>query len=176
MDTLRKPFLILALVLISLAVLIEIGAVGFIGGTTGVSDTVIEATVREQAVSDLKDKSLKEREQEIQRRIQDVKQDMATNPARPGVGIPYLALVDLVVLFSAGLIGLSLVLKQSTQARVQGCVTLIFSLVLLLAVVVLLIVAISLLTFMLGLLASVLGIVAYIRCSPSSTRVARSSR
>jgi hypothetical protein len=154
MDTLRKPFLVLALVLIVLAVLIEMGAVGFIGGTT-VSDSVIETTIREQAADDLKDKPFTERELEIQRRIQRVKEEqLAESGARPGVGIPYLALLDLVVAFSAGLIGLSLVLKQSTQARVQGCATLIFSLLLLLAGIVLLIVAISLLLFMLGLLAS----------------------
>jgi hypothetical protein len=154
MDTLRKPFLVLALILIALAVLIEVGAVGFIGGTQ-VSDAVIETTVREQAAEDLRDKPLQERELEIQRRIQRVKEEqLAEGGARPGVGIPYLGLLDIVVLFTAGLIAASFIIKQSTQARLQGCATLLFSLILLLTGLVLLVVAITLLFFMLGLLAS----------------------
>lgn len=154
METLRKPFIILAIILISLAALIEIGAVGFVGGTT-VSDSVIETTIREQAADDLKNKTFQERELEIQNRVQKVKQQILTEGgARPGIGIPYLALLDVVVVFTAVLLGASLILKQSTQARLQGCATLIFSLILLLTGIILLITAISLLTFMLGLLAS----------------------
>jgi hypothetical protein len=162
MDTLRKPFLVLALLLITFAVLLEIGAVGFIGGTS-VSDAVIEATVREQASEDLKDKPPVERELEIQRRVQRVKDEqLAQGGSRPGIGIPYLGLLDIVVLFTAGLIASSFILKPSTQARLQGCATLIFSILLLLTGIVLLVVAITLLFFMLGLLASVFGIVTYI--------------
>jgi hypothetical protein len=165
MSTLRKPFLILAIVLIGLAVLIEIGAAGFIRGAQP-SDADIQATVIDQSFKDpSKDPPpvpIAQATVVIEQRVQSVKETLAEKGTQPGIGIPYLALVDGVVLFTVGLIGLSLVMKQSTEARVQGCLTLIFGILLLLLGVILLIVAITFLFYLLGLLGSVFGIVVYI--------------
>jgi hypothetical protein len=164
-STLRKPFLILAIVLIAIAVLIEIGAGGFIHGAQP-SDAEIQATVIDQSFKDpSKDPPPFPIEQAtvvIQQRVQQVKDTLAEKGTQPGIGIPYLALIDGIVLFTVALIGTSLILKESTQARMQGCVTLIFSILLLLLGIVLLVVAIAFLFYLLGLLASIFGIVVYI--------------
>ncbi|MEO8286254.1 MAG: hypothetical protein ABI670_07425 [Chloroflexota bacterium] len=161
MSTLRKPFFFLALALIAFAVLVEIGAVGLIRSSEP-SDAAIRAFIETEGSEGLDGLLPPDRELEINRRVDKVKEQRLTEGPRPGLGISYLALLDAVVLFTVGLMGSSLVLKDSTQARLQGCATLIFGIILLLIGIVLLIVAISLLLFMLGLLASLFGIIGYI--------------
>ncbi|HYO49490.1 MAG TPA: hypothetical protein VEW94_06530 [Chloroflexia bacterium] len=164
MDSLRKPFFFLALALIVIVVLIEIGAVGVLKGTTP-SDAAIEAAVRENATSDpeLLALDLPEREVEIRNRVEDAKQQQLVSPPRPGLGIPYMALLDGALLFTVGLLGAGLVVSRQTQGRTQGCVTLIFSLLLLLASVVMLFLAIALVLTMISLFVAVpFGTIAYI--------------
>ncbi|MFL5757072.1 MAG: hypothetical protein ACJ77N_12330 [Chloroflexota bacterium] len=79
----------------------------------------------------------------------------------PGVGIPYLALVDGLVLFTVILMAVGLFVPQNIEGRAQGIVTLVVSLLVLLAAIVLVFLAISLLLLMLALLASFFGIVVY---------------
>jgi len=152
---------VLAIVLIGLAVLIEIGATGFVRSTQP-TEAEIRKLIIEQGSDDLKGLPEIERQAKIEERVQSVLQQQLGEAARPGLGIPYLALIDSLVLLTVGLMGLSLVLKPSTEARVQGCATLLFSILLVLLEIVLLILAITLLFTMLGMLASVFGIITYI--------------
>jgi hypothetical protein len=79
----------------------------------------------------------------------------------PGLGIPYLVLVDGVLAYTLGLMVVSLVVPERVIGRLQGCVTLIVSVVVLLGSIVLVFIAITLLLLMIGLLASFFGAVIY---------------
>ncbi|MFW6052989.1 MAG: hypothetical protein ACOC8I_03670 [Desulfosalsimonas sp.] len=82
--------------------------------------------------------------------------------AAPGIGIPYMAVFDLLVLFSVLLICASLIVPERLHGRTQGIVTLIVSLLILLVSIGLLFTAISRLFLMLGLLLSpIFGTIAY---------------
>ena len=81
----------------------------------------------------------------------------------PGRGIPYLALIDSVALFTVALMAVGLLLPDRIHARLQGAVTLVASIVLLVVSVVLLIAAVSLLITMVTLFfAAPFGTIAYL--------------
>ena len=85
-----------------------------------------------------------------------------TDLPSPGKGIPYLALVDGLLLFTMLLIALSLLIPERVHGRVQGIATLIFSLLLLLGAIALIFVAVGLLVLMLSLFLSIpFGTIAY---------------
>jgi hypothetical protein len=79
-----------------------------------------------------------------------------------GLGVPYLALVDGVWLFVLAFMAVALLVPESVTGRAQGCVTLIFSLLLLLAAIAMILAAIAKLFLMIGLLLAVpFGTIAY---------------
>jgi hypothetical protein len=81
----------------------------------------------------------------------------------PGYGIPYLALLDGLLLFTVGLIGAGLIVPESIQARAQGMVTLVVTLLILLGSLALILHAIVKLAIMLGLFfAPPFGTLAYL--------------
>jgi hypothetical protein len=69
----------------------------------------------------------------------------------PGLGIPYLALVDGILAYTLGLMVLTIVMPDNLQAKVQGIVSAIISFFLALATIVLIFVALGLLLLMVGL-------------------------
>lgn len=73
----------------------------------------------------------------------------------PGLGIPYLALLDGLVLFTILLIGVSLIIPERVHGRVQGIITLVVSLLVLLGAIMMIIYALSLLILMVSLLMAV---------------------
>ena len=80
-----------------------------------------------------------------------------------GLGIPYLALVDAAALFTVGLMAAGLVVPQRLHGRLQGVVTLVFSILLLLAAIGLLVLAIAKVVLMVTLLlAFPFGTIAYL--------------
>jgi hypothetical protein len=102
MGRLRVPFFVVALVAIGLVVLVELCAPLIVGGR-GVS-----ADVQQAAGAGLP--SL----------------PAGAAPTQPaGRGIPYLALIDLVALFTVGLMALGLLVPDRLHARLQGGVTLV---------------------------------------------------
>jgi hypothetical protein len=118
---LRAPFLFLAIALIAVAVLLEIGSSLLLGSPSPVQ-----------------------------------------NVPTPGLGIPYLALLDGLVLFTAALIGAEVVVPKSVSGRVQGVATAIVSLLVLIAGIGLIFAAITLLILMVSLLlAPIFGTIAY---------------
>jgi hypothetical protein len=85
----------------------------------------------------------------------------STLPA-PGLGIPYLALVDGVVLFTLGLFGLALIVPARVLGATQGIATFICMLLLLIGSLMLIWLAFMLLTLMVTLLMAVpFGTLAY---------------
>jgi hypothetical protein len=80
----------------------------------------------------------------------------------PGLGVPYLALVDGLLVMTVALMGLSMLIPKALHARLQGIATLIISFFGCLGAIVLIFVALAFLLFMIGLLASFFGIIAYL--------------
>jgi hypothetical protein len=79
----------------------------------------------------------------------------------PGLGIPYLVLVDGVLAYTLGVMVVALVVPERVVGRLQGCATLIVSIVVLLASITMVFVALTLLLLMIGLLASFFGAAIY---------------
>lgn len=124
LDDLRKPFFILAIVLMGLALLVELGATQVLG----LAATRLPAA---QAHAD-------------------------------GWGISSLAVLDALVALTVGLMAASLLVPERVHGRIQGIVTLVVSLLVLLASLALLFTAIQLVTLMLSLLlAPIFGTLAY---------------
>ncbi len=80
--------------------------------------------------------------------------ELAGQDKPPGLAIPHLALVDGILLFTIGLMGVSLLIGEQLHARLQGIITLIFSLIIVFLAIFLVIKAIALLILMLSLLLS----------------------
>jgi hypothetical protein len=140
MESLRKPFFIAALVLITIIVSIEIGVSLFPGITQGAA-AVGELQIQDQLVRD----AYEDLDPSEQRKL------MAQDKP-PGLAIPYLALVDGILLFTVGLMGVSLVVRERIQARLQGIATFVFALLLVIAAIGLIFPAIAAVMTMVALL------------------------
>jgi hypothetical protein len=79
----------------------------------------------------------------------------------PGLGIPYLAMVDAVLVFTLAHMTISLVVPANIVGRVQGCFTLVTGCLILLAAIVAIFAAITLVLLMIGLLLSFFGAIIY---------------
>jgi hypothetical protein len=79
----------------------------------------------------------------------------------PGLGIPYLALIDVILLFTLTLIGVSVLVPETVVGRVQGCLTTLVSLGVILVGIALIMLAVIQLFVMIGLLASFFGAPVY---------------
>ena len=92
----------------------------------------------------------------------DALKNASDQSATPGLAIGYLALFDGLFLCTILLVGASLFIPESVQGRIQGIITLIVSLVILIACSVLVFVAITKLIIMTSLLfAPIFGTIAY---------------
>lgn len=129
MERLRTPFFLMAIVAIGLVVLVEIGATWIIGGTVSPAD--LAGGLAEVGL--------------------ELPGGGAIEPP-VGLAIRYLALIDVIALFTAGLMGVGLLVPDRAEGRVQSIATLIFSIVLILVAIVLLVVAIAQLIVMVTLL------------------------
>lgn len=140
MGDLRKPFLLLAMLVIVVVVIVETGS-GLVLGGLDASDAL------RHSAGDL-----------------GVELDGVSGVTQPsGRGIGYLALIDVIVLYTTGLFCLSLILKKGIQGRVQGLVTLIGSIILIIVALVLLIIAFVELMVMVALFLAVpFGTLAYL--------------
>lgn len=145
MDDLRKPFLVLAIVLVAVAVLLEIASDELTGGgAVATASFQGEVTARDE--------------------LEDVEvPDPGDIDEPPGVGITYLALIDATLLYTLGLMGLGLVVPKRLQGRAQGVSTLIGSIILIIVAFVMAIIAFVLLLVMVGLFfAAPFGTIAYL--------------
>lgn len=144
--TLRKPFFILAMVLLALVVLLELGAAPIQkAASSGMDLAQILPDDPEVWEAFL---SLSGEERETLTRL-----SQARKP--PGRAIGMLALVDGILLFTLVLMGLSLIWGPRLHGRLQGALTLAFAILLLLLVIAAVIAAIAALILMLTLLAAV---------------------
>lgn len=147
MDRLRKPFFIAALVCLVLAVLVELG-----------SPLLLPTQAPNPAEIPLDQEA-----QDAGVNLGAIIQLQQDNPPTPGLGIPYLALLDGLLLLTLGLMGASLIIPERVHGRVQGLATLIGAIVALLAGLAMLLAAIGLLFLMVGLFTAVpFGTIAYL--------------
>jgi hypothetical protein len=150
LDRMRRPFLILALVFIVLAVLAEVGA-GFLLAPSTPSRADLERMIERSDVD----------EDEVS--VEDMLEVREREEAPPGLAIRYLALLDGLVAFTIGLMVLGLLLPERVHGRIQGILTLVVSLLVILGGIVLLIVAVVLLLVMVSLFLAVpFGTLAYL--------------
>ena len=119
LDTLRKPLFLVALILIALVVLFEIGASYFVG---------IDPTA-----SVVPDPSM----------------------PKPGAAIGALAYLDGLLLYTVFLMGSSLLVPESLQSKLQGIVTLIVSILVLLGAIVTIFIVLAKLFLMITLLLAI---------------------
>ncbi|MDH6460569.1 hypothetical protein M2302_000730 [Micromonospora sp. A200] len=140
MGELRKPFLLLALLAVALVVGVELGSSLLTGG--GDAGGSLRASAQDLGVD-----------------VGEV--GRVDEPSGRGTG--YLALIDVVALWTTGLFCLSLVVPDRVQGRVQGVATLIFSIVLILVSLLMLVLAFVELSIMVSLfLAAPFGTLAYL--------------
>jgi hypothetical protein len=161
---LRRPFFLVALALIALVVLIGLGGSAIIAGAAP------QAASPQQLIPNARDLDrvfgLLGADVDADSALEDIgdalddmsaeqMQELLTQDNPPGLGIPYLMLVDGILLFTVGLIGVSLFVGQQVHGRIQGGATLIFSLILLLLTIGLIIRAIIELMLMISLLLAI---------------------
>jgi hypothetical protein len=161
MDNLRKPFFIAALILMLLVVLIEIGSGLTLRGippqAADVMDKLTSAPLPapiQQALGNIgSDQSSKDAVASLSQSSHDI----------PGYGIPYMAVLDGMLLFTVGLVASSLLITDQIQGRVQGCVTLILSIIMIIATIAMIILAIVFLILMISLLLAIpFGTIVYL--------------
>jgi hypothetical protein len=146
---LRKPLFIAALVVLGLCVLVELGASLFLPRPQARPED-IAASIQSEGVED-----------EVS--LGDVVSMQRDNPPTPGLGIPYLALVDGLLLLVLGLMGASLLIPERVHGQVQGVVSLVGAVVALLGGLVMLFAALGLLLLMVALFTAVpFGTIAYL--------------
>jgi hypothetical protein len=137
---LRKPALVITLVLAILVVMLELGTfflpVGVSGGTPALP-TAVRERYKKITGTELKD---------------NYSELIPQHDPPPGMAIRYLALLDSIVLFSIGLIVVSLLVPPAIHAKYQGVVTLVFNVLLVLGAIVLIFVAIAAIVLMIALL------------------------
>jgi hypothetical protein len=148
MDTLRKPFFIAAVVLILLAFLLELGSSLFPRNNPS---SVLNLPNDPAILKAYNDPGLAQKRAELE-----------AKPKPPGMAIPYMAVLDGVLLYTVLLTGSGIVLSQSVQANAQGCLTLVVSLLSVIAGVVAIFAALALVIVMIALLLAVpFGTIAY---------------
>ncbi len=146
METLRKPFFVIAVVLVVVIFLLEIGSSllpnkGALGPPT--DPTLLKA---------YNDPSIAQQ-----------KANLEQQGRPPGLGILYMAVLDGILLYTILLTGSGIVLPQSFQANAQGCLTLIVSLLSVIAGIAAIFTALALVLVMVSLLLAVpFGTIAYL--------------
>jgi hypothetical protein len=150
MDTLRKPIFFLAVALIAIALLTEVGmTVVPLNSGGGPGLTALSGDLKDQ---------YENMDEEQKREVVELGQ----GDRPPGIGIVYMALLDGVVLFTVGLMGASLIVPEGLYGRLQGCASCIFSLLLILGSLLLCFVGLQLVILMVSmLLAFPFGTIAY---------------
>lgn len=152
MNRLRTPFFIAALILVLLIVLVELGL-----KLPGVLRSV------PTPVTDFNNAQISTAFQGLSDSDKNTLSQLSNGERPPGLGVPSLALLDGILLFTIALMALALVLPERVHGRVQGPATLIFSLFLLTLAIVQILATFALLLFMVSLLLAIpFGTIVYL--------------
>jgi hypothetical protein len=115
MGELRKPFFIVAVALILIAVAVEVGATWFLGGITAKASDLTNI-LSDPAFADYKSQ------------INPADLQKLNKGTPPGRAIPAMAVLDGLVLFTVLLMGAPMFIPERIFARMQGVATLVVSL------------------------------------------------
>jgi len=157
--SLRTPFFIVAILIVLVVVLVEAGSLALpsTGDLSSALNSICNQTQDQQMQDDCSSESGKA---DLLNQMAD---EQASNTPSPGLGITYMSLVDGLLLFMTLLMGLSLIIPQRVQGRIQGVATLVFSVLMLLAAIVMIFIALAKLILMVSLLLAVpFGTLAYL--------------
>lgn len=155
MDALRKPFFFAAMTLAVLIVMAEAGSalglrtnkVNFADNANALTNAVAAVPGLSSHLGTIKDGALGE----LERR------------RPPGLGIPRMALLDGLMLFSMGLMGMQFLIGERLQGRIQGLATFIVSLLVLMGAIVLIVATLAKVILMAALFVTVpFGTIAYL--------------
>ncbi|GHO79847.1 hypothetical protein KSD_76180 [Ktedonobacter sp. SOSP1-85] len=145
MNRLRTPFLFCAIVLICIVVLIEMGtALPGVLRSNPIPITAFQLPPQLSAAT-----------AGLNRDQQNMVAQLSSQGHPPGLGLPDLALLDSIMLFTVILMGVALFIPERLHGRVQGIATLIFSLLLMGFALRQIFIALSLLMLMISLLISI---------------------
>ncbi len=182
MESMRKPFFLAALILLVLMLLVELGSLPFIHRpTVPASGSTLNLQDMKSALGQTAQYLPEKQRQQLSTALDEIGADdlnQAVSQAQgqgrpPGLGVPYLALIEGLLLFTIGLMAAGMLYKERIQARVQGIATFVFALCMLLAAIGLLIAAIAATLKMVGLLLSVfIGTIIYLIMYGSFDRTA----
>jgi hypothetical protein len=125
METLRKPLFAVAVALLLLAVLTEIGSSLVLPAEGEVVLATVLGEARRPGPAQLPDDSDVD--------LDDLEELRADNPAPPGLAISDMALLDGLLLLTVALMGIGLIVGERLHGRLQGVVSLVVSLLVLLA-------------------------------------------
>ena len=164
MQELRKPFFYLAIALCVIVILVELGATAILVAISGATTNATEAvsSIAQQA-NDFGDPEVSGAFSDLSQSEKDKMGTLADQENPPGLGIPYLALIDGVLVLTIGLMGVALLAPPDVYSRVHGLVSCFTSCLMVLGGIVMIITAILLLFLMVGLLLAVpFGTLAYL--------------
>lgn len=152
MESLRKPFFVAAMILILLVVLVEVGAGFFIHPRKSKPGEVLSSALAMKG---------------MQEQLKDLQPDSANlddaGKRPPGIGVPSMAFLDGLLLFTIGLMGAQFVWGERIHGRFQGVIALVVSLLVLLALIVAIFVALAKVLIMIALFLAVpFGTLAYL--------------
>jgi hypothetical protein len=178
-EELRKPFFIAAIIVIVVVVLIELGSAALVNNAVDRLTSITEPTpgpppvgptaTPNDPVAAIRNSLPTDFPAEIRELVSDEGNrdeindvaEAGENP--PGLGIPYMAILDIVIAFTVILMGITLFAPKNVVGRVQGCVTCFLSCSMILAGIVAIIVAFVLLLIMVALLLAVpFGTIVYL--------------
>jgi hypothetical protein len=153
LDRLRLPFFIIAAIVLLIVIGLEVGT-SFLPGKFDA------AMMRIQTADSLKNSDLSADDKAAM--TEKMVQQAQTSEKPPGLAIPYMALLDGVLLYAVLLMGLGFLAPDLT-GRIQGLVTVIFSVLVILAAIVIAIKTFVELMIMVSLFLSVpFGTIAYL--------------
>lgn len=151
MDELRKPFFIVALILMALAFGVELGS-NFVPGGQAVGQAALKAAAQAELGRELSSDE-----------IEVLNRPQKDSDRPPGIGISYTALLDVLLAYSVIVLAAALLLADRVTGKLIGVATLIVSLLTLIAAFILIFVALEKLLIMLGMfLAAPFGTIAYL--------------
>src|SRR5579862_713279 len=152
MDRLRTPFFIAALIIVLLTVMAEIG----------VALPCVLSSAPAQ-VTDFNNATISTTYAGLSSADKNMLSQLGKGDHPPGLGVPSLAFLDGILLFTLALMGLALIIPERLQGRVQGIATLIFSLLLVIAAITQILAAFAQLILMISLLLAVpFGTIVYL--------------
>jgi hypothetical protein len=158
-DKLRKPFLVIALVLIAISMLICLGS-NLVSQPPSFAERVNKALDSAQSNPKIA-RELEERDINLEDARADLEQTNSDDP--PGLAIPALALINGILLLVLIMTALPMLIGDRVTGTVQGVVGIIGGLLTLLAAIVVVIIAFSALMLMVGLFLAVpFGTMAYL--------------